>query len=76
MSNQWTDLVNGKKYILDLGKEAGSSARYAVWIPDTKQKNRHRIAMAGNSLDVLMEKFQISEEYVFSIAEEKNEQGN
>lgn len=76
MSNQWTNLVNGKNYILDLGEEVGSSVRYAVWIPDTKKKSRHRIAMAGNNLDALMEKFQISEEYVFSIAEDKNERRN
>lgn len=73
MSEQWSDLIRGKKYILDLGEKSGISARYAVWIPDVKHKGRHQIAMVGNSLEKLLEKFKVSQDYVFKIMEVQNE---
>lgn len=73
MSEQWSDLIRGKKYILDLGEKSSISARYAVWIPDAKQGGRHQIAMVGNSLEKLMEKFKVSQDYVFKIMEVQNE---
>lgn len=68
---EWEELVRGKIFITDLGEElptADSSTicRYAVWVPGNDMAE-HRITEVNNNLQMLQEKYHVSDEMVMCL---------
>ena len=68
---QWQELVNEKAFITALSdeyvdKEDSPIYRYAVWTPGNNMMG-HRIAEVGNNLQMLKDKYKVSDERVLEM---------
>lgn len=77
MQVTWSELTEGHNIITDLGEYAENEERrprrYAVWIPDTRQPGRHRIAEVGDDLKALSKKYEVRAEYIFRVEQQGGE---
>lgn len=67
----WQELINEKPFITALSdeyvdKEDSPICRYAVWTPGNDMMG-HRIAEVGNNLQMLKDKYKVSDEGVLEM---------